>query len=220
MNPCSCKSHRDATAGISLLEMLVALAVMAFLAVLSVTTLEYSARSLSIAGGSSRSADIAVSRNTLRTWLERALFNASVATNKLQLSGDKRGVTFTAVLDDGVIWPGEAATVELTEAADHVISAKAVGLSEGERSPVTETITLSGSGGAIKIEYFGSDPVDAYPDWHDRWATGLGLPKLLRLSISDAETIYPPLIIEPGKEFRQRESSLSSLLPSEVLAPD
>lgn len=209
---------RNAKSGTSLLEVLVALVVMAFLAIISASTLAFSARSLARAGSGQATADMALSRAELRTWIERAVTIAGQDGTSMSLAGDAHQLSLFAILDDGRFWPAAVTSIELVSAktAHDAVEATAKGKSEQDQQPAIRTLALSGIGAQLKIGYFGKTSGAQDADWHDEWVAADGLPLLVRVSISDSETSYPPLIIRPGKEFAQREMSLSSLLPPDA----
>lgn len=207
---------RNPKAGVTLLEMLIALAVMALLAAIGASVLSFSGRSLARIGDSAAGADIALARHDLRYWIEHALMQSGADGITIAADGDSRRLTLHVLLDDGLFWPGQVTVVTLgLDAApvDPVVIATASGLSDSDQSPTDRTLTLSGMGARLAIRYFGRTSEDSSVDWHDTWRSKDGIPSLVQITISDSLRAYPPLIVRPGKIFLQREMSLSSLLP-------
>lgn len=209
------QSGRDSRAGVTLLETLIALAVMAMLAVIGTTTLGYSARLLSRAADGDSRAAIAFARHRLRDWMERAVVLSNDTGDVTALSGGAAGLTFQAVFDDGTFWPGAPVTVRLMSEAENSASAVAIaeGLSDVGQRPTSDRLSLSGAAAHLTIRYYGRTSPEASPAWHNSWKSDDGLPLLVRLSISDGSMIYPPLILRPGKAYAARAMTLTGAMP-------
>ncbi len=210
------RAARHPTAGVSLLEVLVALAVMAFLAVIASSLLTFSGRTLERVSAKSEIAEVALGRNELRSWLERAVMDTEDGVIAQSVTGTANSLTFVAILNDGQFWPAALTEVTLSspDAVDNAsLAATATGIAEVGHQPTSRTLRLSQGTARLEIRYFGATIASPIAQWRDSWQAAEGLPDLVELTISDMGMRYPPLIIRPGKEFSQREISLSSLLP-------
>lgn len=207
---------RKRKAGVSLLEMLIALAVMALIATMATSSLTTIAGLAGRNPPADRAVRIAIARDELRQWIERAIDGSSDSVQAFAIDGNSGTLRIHAILDDGLFWPGEGVSVTVSvaaESASAMVRANAQGISDADRSPVTRSLELSSGLADLKIGYFGRARADDQPRWHDSWTGSDGAPDLVRIEISDLDMSYPPLYLIPGRTFRQREMSLSSLVP-------
>lgn len=211
--------RRNLTSGLSLLETLVGLAVLAFLTMIGLSLLSSSTANLqSVTRLGDRSA-IALGRADLRNWLEHAIATDLGGKVSARFSGDEHHLEATAILDDGTFWPGEVTRITLSpDGAPGTPAALARGLADKDQAPLTRTANLSAGPDAagLRIAYFGQAVGEDGPSWHDQWVGSDPLPRLIRIEIAEKGFAYPPLIIRPGRFFAQREMSLSSLLPPDL----
>lgn len=203
---------RNPRAGVTLLETMIALAVMAIIAVILSSGLGAGARMLISSGRITQRVDEALARRDLRNWLERAL----AAPFPGQVDGGLRGTSselrFSFVSDDGSFWAGDPVVVTLGRGEDGVVSLAALGSADQTQKPSEKTQVLSEKSSQLEISYFGrlhpEDPII----WLDHWSPEAGLPDLIRIAIADDANL-PPFTIRPGKVALQSEISLSSVLP-------
>lgn len=211
--------RRNPTSGLSLLETLVGLAVLAFLTMIGLSLLSSSNASLqSVTRLDDRSA-IALGRADLRDWLEHAIAPDASGPVSANFSGDEHHLEATTILDDGAFWPGDGTTILLSsDSPPGGAAALARGLADKDQAPLSRRISLAAGAdpAGLRIAYFGQAGGEDGPGWHDRWAGSDPLPRLVRIEIAEKGFAYPPLIIRPGSYFAQREMSLSSLLPPDL----
>lgn len=207
---------RQRNSGVSLLEMLIALAIMSLIAVMATSSMDTISRFILRTRGADDLVLRALNRDELRRWIERAIEDRSGSLPRYAVTGDRSYLRIGAILDDGYFWPGESTEVEIAvrqEGPEEQVFALARGIADLDRSEITRDLELSSFGGRLSVDFFGRKPEEDQARWHTSWKGDEGMPDLLRISISDAERNYPPLYISPGRTFRQREMSLSSLLP-------
>ncbi len=182
--------RRNARAGVTLLEMLIALWVMAAAAVILSSSLGLTGRALQRVGSEAADVDALAARAVLRRWLEEMPVAA-------RLSGDATGMEFGALIDAP---PLTAARVERVRVAIDGAALRAVA---GDGAVVAE---LSADGVLVGIRYFGGGA------WRDDWA-GTALPDAIRIEYLDRGRVVPPLTVIPARRARQSEMSLSSPVP-------
>lgn len=203
---------RNPRAGVTLLETMIALAVMAMIAVILSSGLGASARMLISSGRITQSVDQALARRDLRDWLEHAL----PAPFPGQVNGGLRGTTselhFSFVSEDGQFWAGDPVVVSLVRGEDGVFRLGARGSADQTQKLSEKVQVLSEKSSHLEISYFGrlrpEDPII----WLDHWSPEAGLPDLIRITIADDANL-PPFTIRPGKVALHSEISLSSVLP-------
>ena len=208
---------RGFRSGTTLLEVLIALAIMAMTALLIAPLISGTGRAL---GRSSEIADgvaMAISRDELRGWLEAAVaFPASDGiAPEAGFVGRQGSLEFFTLSHGGSFWVGEWVKVRLMTISGEegqIVRVLAVGLDDQGNS-VTRELPLSTTAGTISLEYFGRHEGETDPTWRNEWASVGRLPDLVRISIADRRMVYPPLIVSPGWSHRQSEMSLSSLVP-------
>lgn len=184
--------RRKGRAGVTLLEMLIALWVMAAAAVILSSSLGLTGRALQRVGSESADVDALAARAVLRRWLEEMPVAA-------RLSGDARGMEFGALIDTP---PLTAARVEAVRVMAEAGALRAVA---GEGAVVAE---LSAEGELTGIRYL-ADGV-----WREDWPAAMGrLPDALRIDYLDRGRVVPPLTVIPARRARQSEMSLSSPEP-------
>jgi prepilin-type N-terminal cleavage/methylation domain-containing protein len=207
--------QRRTSSGITLLEMLVALALMSLLAVLGLSTLTMAGRTLTRSQVVSGDVGIMLARDELRLWIEHSVAGAAVGDHPSALRGTSDSLAVQSIRDDGTFWPGAPVELTLSSVADEdaLGAFQLSGLRDSDQTPFVQDRVISGPSGRISFRYFGQIDANFPPDWTDNWPAEAGLPLLVAISVTDARGDYPPLIVRPGKIYAQREMSLSSLLP-------
>lgn len=208
--------RRDHRSGVTLLELLVALALMALLAGFGFSLIAASGRATLRSDRTEAAVETLLSREALRSVLETAVAIPNRTGAITGVAGSATQFSVRAILDDGTFWPGTPVDVALgrTEASGMSQVELAIsGLAESDQTPIERQTPLSGSGGQIELAYFGAVKFGERPVWQDDWPPDAPLPLLVRIAIRDGERDYPPLILRPGKRFLQSEMSLSSLVP-------
>lgn len=207
--------HRSAQSGVTLLETMLALAVMSLIAVAVASSMSATARVISKTQEVGHQVDFALARLELRVFAEAAV-SGSFPGDDPELAGLAGGsdrISFQAVIDDGVFWPGAPVYFEVAPDDDGRIVARASGVeADGEGVVVTQR-ALSGPAAVLHPSYFGLAGGQDLPGWHAQWSRRDALPLLVKMSVTDAERSYPVLVVRPGKTWLQSEMSLSSLVP-------
>jgi Tfp pilus assembly protein PilV len=201
--------RRSTTAGVSLLETLVALLMIAMIATLLSagfgTTTRYWFRS----SQATLQVEHALARRDLRNFLEHALPQAVPNDVRPVFAGRSSELTFLAILPDGSFWAGDAVEVTLTVTA----TLRASGTDLDARTPRVWTGRLASEDIAARVSYWGQAKPDEGARWQAEWDPELGLPDLVRIDFAGDGKVPPPLIVRPGKVWAQSEMSLSSLVP-------
>ena len=204
--------QRDPHAGMSLLEVMVALAVMALISLILASSLGSAARVFNRGSDFSDNVDHALNRQQLRDWIERASTRAFPGTEYVGLSGTSDNMVVEVLPVDGFFWAGAPMIATVSTTPDHQITVHAVGYATSDQSRTID-LSLSESEAGLEISYYGSLTPSTVPIWQDSWRAANGLPLLVKFTASNAAAGFPPLVIYPAKTYLQREISLSSLLP-------
>jgi prepilin-type N-terminal cleavage/methylation domain-containing protein len=194
--------RRDPRAGLTLLELLLALSVMAGLAVAAATTLGITARAIDWSARGGPEVERLQARATLRRWIEAMPPDALLA-------GDAAQLRFQTFVEGEGFGPGVLALVEVAATPDGVTALAR--LPEAPEGPSLR-LTLSETGDGMGLRYYGQPGAGA-PAWTESWPRPDMLPLLLRLDYRLSEGPAPPLTARPALTARQSEISLSSLLP-------
>ena len=203
---------RDPSAGMSILEVMVALAVMALISLILASGLGTAARVFNRGSGFSANVDDALNRQQLRDWIERASTRAFPKMEYLGLSGTSDKMVVEVLPVDGFFWAGAPIIATVYTTPDHQIGVQAVGYATSEQSRTID-LSLSESEASLEISYYGSPEPETLPIWQNTWRASNGLPLLVKFTSSNSAVGFPPLVVYPGKTYLQREISLSSLLP-------
>lgn len=184
--------RRNPRAGVTLLEMLIALWVMAAAAVILSSSLGLTGRALARVGAEAADVDALAARAVLRRWLEEM-------PGAARLTGDANAMAFGALIDAP---PLTAAQVEEVRILRDGAALRAVA------GGGAVTAELSPDGALVGIRYFGDGA------WRDDWPAAMGrLPDALRIDYIDRGRVVPPLTVIPARRARQSEMSLSSPVP-------
>ncbi len=205
--------NRNRRAGVSLLETMIALAVMGMIAVVLSSGLGNSARVLVSSTEVTRAVDMALSRQDLRNWLERALPTPFPGQKNAGFAGSGSALSFSFVSDRGDFWTGDPVLVLLGVNEIGAVILTAMGSADAISTPLKKQVVLSNPKSTMTLSYFGRVNPEAPISWQDNWRSEAGLPQLVRITITNGQNALPPLTINVGKALRQREMSLSSLVP-------
>ena len=187
--------RRNRRAGVTLLELLIALWVMAAAAMILASTLGLAGRALARVGAEAADVEAITARVVLRRWLEEM-------PERARLTGDAAGLTFGALIDEAPLSAAQVTEVRLS-AADGAVRAVA---GEGAVQAV-----LAAQGVLVGVRYFGSPGPGVAPGWRADWPEGAeALPDLVRISYETEGRVAPPLTVIPARLARQSEMSLSS----------
>lgn len=196
------QDHRDARAGMTLLELLLALSLMAAMAMTLAAVLGLTGKAALRIGEAGVSTDQLVARHAIREWIEAAPRTAAFL-------GSAETLRFVTLSDTPPFSAADAATVSLTRDAEGAVVAEIFGATDGA---AVQRLTLSPAG-ALRLRYFGRLSSLAPPAWHEDWPAAAGLPDLVRIDYSGPKGDFPRLTVIPALVARQSEISLSSPLP-------
>jgi prepilin-type N-terminal cleavage/methylation domain-containing protein len=186
---------RKPKAGVTLLELLIALWVMAAAAMILSSTLGMAGRALARVGAVSHDVDAITARLMLRRWLEAMPLQA-------RLSGNDTEMIFGTLIDELPLTAALVTEVRVTG------SGGAVRASAAEAVVVAE---LAPDGVLLALRYFGSPVPGGLPEWRPDWPVNAErLPDLVQISYTDRGSVVPPLTVIPARLARQSEMSLSS----------
>jgi Tfp pilus assembly protein PilV len=189
---------RNPRAGVTLLELLIALWVMAAAALILASSLGLMGRSLARVGSEAADVDRIAARVTLRRWLEDMPAAA-------RLTGDASAVTFFTLIDSPPLTAAELVEVRVS-GDDGAVRARA--------QAGAVQVDLSPAGGISSIRYYGAPGVADRSAWRDDWpVTATALPDLIRIDYADGARPMPPLTVIPARKAGQIEMSLSSPVP-------
>ncbi|MBK9704459.1 MAG: prepilin-type N-terminal cleavage/methylation domain-containing protein [Betaproteobacteria bacterium] len=204
--------RRAAERGFTLLELIVALLLLALMAAVMVGSVSLSARSWD--GGEAKAADVADMRQTqafLREQLS-AQYPQRVrgaVDLPLMFAGERDEIRYAAALPPRVAGGGvyffrlalarSGAVNELV--LERVIpepgAAELPSLDDSERSVLASGIA------ELRIGYFGRDPnaqIADEPTWRDRWDDRQRLPDLVRVDVKpERGAAWPTLVVEPRR---------------------
>lgn len=204
---------RDKIAGVTLLETLIALVMMAFLAVILTSGLGMGAHVMRRSGDVTDEIDQAIGRFDLRKGLERSLAAPFADEIGGGLSGTASEITFFSFPDDGEFWQGTAVKFTVQNAAQFGVKAELSGLSAIGQREITRNVVIAPAGTTLAISYWGRAAPQEMQMWHKTWSADAVLPELVKFTFFRTAPAPPPMVVRPGKMFRQSEMSLSSLLP-------
>lgn len=201
---------RHAKLGITQLELMISLAIMALIAVFLANTLNFNRLSLERIQLTSRQTEQYLNRETLRTHIEEIPITA-VEPDLFQ--GTAESLVFKTVVLDGSFWAGEWTTVRLSRGDDDGLSMQMSGRHPSEAIPQQSELSLASNISGFSILYYGFRQAEQKALWGETWAEGNRLPDLVKIEWDTSGRPSPPLTFVPGKVERQRYMSLSSLVP-------
>ena len=202
--------QRDRSAGLTLFETLIALAIMAMLAAILSSGLNFGIRSLDRSQRISDETAHALARRSFRDWLEHALIVPPPNGDQTVLSGTSTDLEFLAdIAASDPRFDKQQPVLVSAGQSNAVFSAKS--LPEGSsNSPVIQFV-LAPEGTKLTFAYWGHSQPNQPPGWSTEWSGGFSLPGLVKITFE--ESALPPMVIRPGKALAQTEMSLSSLVP-------
>lgn len=186
---------RNPKTGVTLLELLIALWVMAAAAMILASTLGLAGRALARVGAASQEIEAITARLTLRRWMEGMPLGARLSGNDLEM-------TFGALIDQPPLTAAQVTEVRVSGFGG------AVRASTAEADVVAD---LAPDGVLLALRYYGSPSPGSLAEWHTDWPVNAErLPDLVQISYSSRERIVPTLTVIPARLARQSEMSLSS----------
>lgn len=195
---------RRPTAGLTLLELLLSLAMMAALALILASSFDVIGRALQRLDPARSAAGPLLERTTLRRWIE-------AMPREVPLQAAEGTLTFETVIDDGLFWPGVLATVTLAREGDALVAVAVTPDAPGHPGQ-TRRLVLSREVSEVGFAFL---PLaeSGTTDWRDDWPVGPALPDLLRITYDVEGRMTPPLTVMPARDARYSVMSLSSPLP-------
>jgi len=195
----------SASAGFSLVELLVVLAIFGLMSVLLFDSLHFASRA-SIAGNArlDRTRDVALASAFLRRQLAdiRPLPDSPQETGRqVAFEGGPSGLDFVAALP-GYLAPGGFQSLRVALETGRSGSAltlrwQPLGGETADNAKPAPSVLLDGLSTA-DFSYFGPTAPREPPDWHATWSGATGLPMLIRLKLVFADGYAPPeLIVAP-----------------------
>jgi general secretion pathway protein J len=200
------------TAGFTLLELIIALSLLALMAAVLAGSVSLSARSWD--GGETKAVEVAEMRQTqefLRGQLV-ALYPQRLRKAvdvPLMFAGEREEIRYAAALPPRVAEGGvyffrlslvrgkDAGELVLERVVPEPDAAVLPAFDKAERSILARGIT------EMRIGYFGRDPnaaVTDEPRWRDRWEDTQRLPDLVRIEVKTERGLpWPTLVVEPRR---------------------
>lgn len=196
--------------GTSLLELLLALAMMSAIALIMSAALGLTSRAGVRFAGSEIGTGLLLHRDRLRRLIEDM-------PPQGRLWGTDGRLEFDTSIEEPPFWPGDLVHVTLERATAPggirpvVVSAVAPGVDSAE-GPRTDFSLVEHSEG-LQVRYWGSPVPGMRPEWREVWPMTAPLPELVRIEYDAAGTTLPPLVVRPARSLSQEVMSLSSRLP-------
>jgi general secretion pathway protein J len=193
-------SAKGNDAGFTLIEMLVAIALLSLIAAYGVSTLRTLGRARDIEAGMDRHNALDATRGHLRSTLAdtRIIFETSDRTGtEVVFSGKADTVTGVAPLDDRTVRGG------LYKLTYHLVGAEFVLdyslLRPMEKGPASERVALLGSVQSLNLDYFGDFDQTGTKKWTPLWPAKDRLPDRIQIMIKfgpGIADVWQPLIID------------------------
>ena len=193
---------RSSNSGVSQLEMMIALIIMALIAVLLANVLDFNRQVLERSTGWSRETTHHLARQDLRNLIEDLPIRYGDYDARHFFEGTDRSMTFRLAENDAsdkeelfslTLTSGTLAVTPPSKSIAHPVLSKA-----------TENLLIS---------YFGRVAGEPDKRWHTAWSDPTFLPDLIKIEWDQDSQPAPPLTLLPAKLARQRYISLSSLVP-------
>ncbi len=201
---------RNPKSGVTLLETLIGLLVMAMVAGLISAGFGTTTRFWDRSRQASDRAEQALARRDLRFWLEHALVSPVPGDPRPLLEGTSDRLTFQRFPTGGQFWEGSAAEVSVRDPWAPPQTAVGPGAVSREDRHAS---ALAAEDTALRFSYWGQRTATEPAGWHAAWPPEAGLPGLIRIDFVGAGQVPPPMIVRPAKAWLQSEMSLSSLVP-------
>jgi general secretion pathway protein J len=207
------RAAKSAAAGFTLIELIIALALLALIASLLTGSLSMAARSWDV--GENKAVDVASMRQAqefLREQLtaELPLRLKKVVDMPLLFAGERDEIRYAAALpprvQEGGAWYFRLAVVREGDKSRLVLERAYPDLAALEApqfAPDAERSVLADGIAELAISYFGRDAnaSDAdTPTWRDRWDDPQRLPLLVKIEVKPEKgPAWPPLVVEPRR---------------------
>lgn len=193
-------------AGFTLLELLIAIALLALLAILMFGILRFGIHAWgSSEGVSTEVDDIAVTRALLRRLISEAypMLIPDPAQPRIDFAGASDRLTMLAPIPDAIESGGMAHFTLFADAHDgrsELDLAWRPELTREDEASATKNELLLADIAGLDIAYFGSEQPSDPPSWHDRWSAPTVMPKLVRVRVEFPKgdgRFWPDLVVAP-----------------------
>lgn len=197
----SARAYDDA--GFTLLEMLVAVALLGMLSVVLFEGLHFGHRVWEASETTTASVDrIRAFRNDLAAALARAYPELDISqadkASQVKFDGEKDGMTFlTPAPDDSGALTEMSIRIDDSSGSPRLIERRHLELARVPGWATTDPRIPPIS--AAHFSYFGAVKASDKPEWHDSWSGQTSLPELVRISLafSNRRYAWPDLVVAP-----------------------
>lgn len=187
----------DASAGFTLIEMLVAVTLMALLSVMLFEGMRLATRSTTVSTATiDRSGQLSLAYGVIRAQLATAESIPVGTTNPppVDFTGRPSSVSFVE-LPPAYLAPGGLQRVSLSFENSGRLVLNLRPMAATEPSDNLPTTTLLDHLAGVEFSYFGSLAADQEPQWHQGWENVDHLPVLVRLQLTFTNREQPPELI-------------------------
>ncbi len=207
---------RKRNSGVTQLELLISLTVMATIALLLANVLNFTRQSLERSETVSGGIDFFLVRQMLRNEVEMIDLRTHSERPSTTFIGEPQWFRVNVMSRDVAQNKHKGLSVTLETSGQILGNSLFVdwhnfgpSAGSGEQSQI-----LASNVTAFKISYFGQGTANDHLAWYDSWPADSGIPILIKLEWHAADgRPSPPITIQPGKIELQSSMSLSSLLP-------
>lgn len=200
-------SARRRNGGFTLLELLIALSILALVATAGAAGLRLGAFGLSRADA--HQADLEDLR-LMATFIRQRLAEAQPLIadperSTLAFEGERDRVRFAAVLPPGLDRPGVRAFEFAAERRGGTVDLVLGEAPWGARGEPARRVLVAGLAG-VQIDYFGQKAQDRDRRWHADWREQPALPSLVRIAFERraGRRPWPPVIVQPALDREVR----------------
>ncbi len=202
---------RSQESGISLLETMVALVIMSFMAIMIASSFGFQGRALQRVTGNDLKLEMVLNRHQLQSWIE-GIPKGTSQGKPLKFEGRPDALLFETIDSSGRFWPGAPVLIEVRKFGN-MLAIQANGKAEPS-TPLELSLPLSTSlTPMVKFRYFGEHGSGEGVSWGERWDRAPRLPELIRLDWSSDMGPEVPLVFEPALKERLELRELNNLLP-------
>lgn len=204
---------RQADHGVSLLELLISLAILAMLTIAITSIFGLGRRVWDASDRFEGRIEVAIVRDRLRHALEHMpVPNANLSGADVFVGSKDQ---FRFLISGHALGKSDARNYWVGVETNQTSSSRTLQAFEGPVGEEASDHRVIATGFTdVVISYYGSKTSSAAPGWYDEWSDSRLLPKLVKISfVTGANRPIPPFAVQPAKVTRQRLISLSSLVP-------
>ena len=210
------RHSKENSAGFSLLELLLAIAVLGMISVALVSVMGTGRRIWERTDETSVR-ETALARSRLRSLVESIPLPTDQGSVPIVFSGNPFEMTFLSFPPDSMFWAGQPMSIKVRKReseAGVVLEFLETGLTHAERKSFQIIRRFPLVFSQVDFSFFGSMPADGRRKWHMDWTNATLLPELIKIVLVDENGVTrPPLIIRPAILARQKVISISSPVP-------